>query len=137
MKLKGLGIILVSLLILQAVSTYNFSVKAAIQGTEKPDVYFGVDVAYENLTETKLTVDKTSSYTNLFVIGCYGNYNETRLSEICQYVYEKNMSFIVYTDDPNTLHRYGMTKPEVRGVTVSWGYMFGMKLAENSSTVAT
>jgi hypothetical protein len=45
-------------------------------------------------------VDKTSSYSNLFVIGCYGNYNETRLSEICQYVYEKNMSFIVYTDDP-------------------------------------
>jgi hypothetical protein len=73
-------------------------------------LYFGVDVAFESLNETLSIVDEVSSYTNLFVIGCYGPviqsnkshpiYNETRLNYISEYVYEKGLSFIVYSDDP-------------------------------------
>jgi hypothetical protein len=62
------------------------------------------------LDETLRIVDEVSSYTNLFVIGCYGPllqgdhgrpiYNETRLSYISEHVFEKGLSFIVYSDDP-------------------------------------
>jgi len=81
------------------------------QSTEtSPSLYFGVDVGFESLAETLRIIDTVSPYTNLFVIGCYGpttqsnnshpTYNETRLSFISQYVFEKDLSFIVYSDDP-------------------------------------
>jgi hypothetical protein len=73
-------------------------------------LYFGVDVAFESLDETLRIVDEVSSYTNLFVIGCYGpliqsstshpTYNETRLNYISKYVFEKGLNFMVYSDDP-------------------------------------
>ena len=63
-----------------------------------PNLYFGVDVAYENVTQTEQLIDKISSYTNFFVIGCTGNYNNTRLTEISNYLYNRSMYFIVYTD---------------------------------------
>jgi hypothetical protein len=73
-------------------------------------LYFGVDVGFESLEETLRIVDTVSPYTNLFIIGCYGPvtqgnhtrpiYNETRLSYISDYVYNKGLSFIVYSDDP-------------------------------------
>jgi hypothetical protein len=59
----------------------------------------GVDVAYENLTEIKKLIDEISSYTNLFVIGCTGiTHNLTTLDETCQYVYDKGLSFIIYSE---------------------------------------
>ena len=66
---------------------------------QPPDVFFGVDVAYENITEIKLLIDEISSYTNFFGIGCTGiTYNVTRLDEVCQYVYDKGLSFLIYTE---------------------------------------
>jgi len=58
-------------------------------------------VAYENLTEIKTLINEISSYTNLFVIGCTGiTHKVTRLDEVCQYVYDKGLSFIVYIEGP-------------------------------------
>ena len=37
-----------------------------------PEVYVGIDVAYGDLDEIKELADKTSTYTNLFVLGCTG-----------------------------------------------------------------
>jgi hypothetical protein len=58
-----------------------------------------VDVAYDNITEIKALIDEISSYTNVFGIGCTGiTYNVTRLDDICQYVYDKGLSFLIYTE---------------------------------------
>jgi hypothetical protein len=65
-----------------------------------PSLYFGVDVAFESVAATEQLIDNVSSYTNFFVIGCTGNYNLTRLTIISQYVYNKGLTFIVYSDDP-------------------------------------
>ncbi len=98
MKLKQLSSLLIFLLVLPLFINYSLPVKAATQSS--PGLYFGVDVAFESIAETEQLIDNVSSYTNFFIIGCTGNYNETRLTIISQYVYDNNLSFIVYTDNP-------------------------------------
>ncbi|MFX0200127.1 MAG: hypothetical protein ACFFCW_28740, partial [Candidatus Hodarchaeota archaeon] len=68
---------------------------------DPPDVFVGVDVAYDDVEGIKRLVDEISSYTNLFGIGSTGiTYNVTKVDEICQYVYDKGLSFIIYTEKP-------------------------------------
>jgi hypothetical protein len=108
MKLKELVIFLIFILISTFIINSTSSNIAQSAETDT-SLYFGVDVAFESLDETLRIVDKVSSYTNLFVIGCYGPliqsdtihpmYNETRLNCISEHVYEKGLSFIVYSDD--------------------------------------
>jgi hypothetical protein len=109
MKLKEPAILLIFTLICSF--TINFAPITTASNTEtSTPIYFGVDVGFESLDETLRIVDTVSSYTNLFIIGCYGPvvqgnhsrpiYNETRLSYISEYVFEKGLSFIVYSDDP-------------------------------------
>lgn len=63
------------------------------------DVFVGVDVAYESMEANKKLIDQISSYTNLFVLGCTGiTHNNTKLYELCQYAFDKDLSFIVYTE---------------------------------------
>jgi hypothetical protein len=63
-----------------------------------PDVFVGVDVAYDGVDDIKRFVDEVKTYTNLIVIGSTGiTYNETKLDDICQYVYDAGLYFIVYT----------------------------------------
>lgn len=65
-----------------------------------PDVYVGIDAAYDNATITSL-IDQVSAYTNLFIVGCTSiTENQTKLDDTCQYLYDKGMSFIVYQDTP-------------------------------------
>jgi hypothetical protein len=100
MKFKPLTVLLVFLLILPLFLNYNLTSKAATPITS-PSFFLGVDVAYESVSATEQLIDNVSSYTNLFIIGCTGSYNLTRLSIISQYVYDKGLSFIVYSDFPN------------------------------------
>ena len=77
-----------------------------------------MDVAYENITEIKTLIDEISAYTNLFVIGCTGiTRNVTRLDEVCQYVYDKGLWFIVYVETP--LQRQWLEQAKNR-----WGERF-------------
>ncbi|MBN1618156.1 hypothetical protein JW887_02320 [Candidatus Dojkabacteria bacterium] len=77
----------------------SYSVIYSFQKVEQPDLFFGLDVAYENIEEIKVLVDKVSSYTNLFVIGCTGITHDTvKLDEMCQYLYDRGFSFIVYVE---------------------------------------
>lgn len=63
--------------------------------------YFGIDVAYANVDEIKDLIDQVSSYTNLFLIGSTGiSHNSTKLNQTCQYLYEKDLYFIVYDEEP-------------------------------------
>ena len=109
MKSKELVIFLIVILISTFIISSSSS-NTAQSAETTTGLYFGVDVAFESLDETFRIVDEVSSYTNLFIIGCYGpliynntiqpTYNETRLNYISAYVYEKGLSFIVYSDDP-------------------------------------
>ncbi len=98
MKTKYLVVFLIALLIFQVFRNLSFHVYAQTE-SQPLDVFFGVDAAYENITEIKLLIDETSAYTNFFGIGCTGiTYNGTRLDEVCQYIYDKGLSFFIYTD---------------------------------------
>ena len=90
------GVIL--LLLVSLVLTQSLPI-AIVKGTD-PNIYVGIDAAYDNET-IKALIDEVSSYTNLFIVGCTAiTENETRLNNICQYLYNKGMSFIIYQDAP-------------------------------------
>jgi hypothetical protein len=99
MKLRYFSIVLiVSILVISVILQSNVFNRYRLKG-EDPEVFVGIDVAYGDLAAIQKLVDKTSSYTNLFVIGCTEiTHNATKLDEICQYVYDKDLSFIVYTE---------------------------------------
>jgi hypothetical protein len=86
-------LLLVSLVLIQSMPS------TPVNGTS-PGVYVGIDAAYDNETITAL-IDEVSSYTNLFIVGCTAiTENESMLNSICQYLYDKGMSFIIYQDVP-------------------------------------
>ncbi|MGA3291189.1 MAG: hypothetical protein ABSD42_13230 [Candidatus Bathyarchaeia archaeon] len=99
MKFKQSSVLIILLLILPLFLNCGLTAKAVTTQTS-PSLYFGVDVAFGSIAATEQLIDNVSSYTNFFVIGCTGNYNDTRLTIISQYVYNKSLSFIVYTDNP-------------------------------------
>jgi hypothetical protein len=108
MKFKQLSVLLILLLILSLFLNLNSTAKA--EAIQTSPLYFGVDVAYGgSIAATEQLIDNVSSYTNFFIIGCAekigtnifsgGIYNETRLTIISQYVFNKGLTFIVYSDD--------------------------------------
>ncbi|MGA2682901.1 MAG: hypothetical protein ABSF44_14005 [Candidatus Bathyarchaeia archaeon] len=110
MRFKQLSILLVFLLISPLFINCILIAKAQT-AQAAPDFYLGVDVAFASVAQTEQLIDNVSSYTNFFVIGCaqkiginsYGGgiYNETSLSIISRYAYNKGLNFIVYSDDPS------------------------------------
>jgi len=89
---------------------------------EYQDVFVGIDAAYDSPEEIKTLVDAVSSYTNFFVIGSKGiTFNETKLEDIAQYIYDKGLSFIVYTDD-----HYGQlpSRQWINSAKSRWGNRF-------------
>jgi hypothetical protein len=72
-----------------------------------PDVFVGIDVAYDNVAEIKLLVDEIRPYTNTIVIGSGGiTHDMAKLDDICQYVYDRDFYFMIYAhpiDDPDAL----------------------------------
>jgi hypothetical protein len=64
---------------------------------EPPEVFVGIDVAYDDLNSIKMLVDEVKSYTNFFIVGSTGvTYNFDKLNEVCQYVYNCGLYFAVY-----------------------------------------
>jgi hypothetical protein len=93
-------VLLVSLIVLALFLNYYSSVKTP-SNTDFQNLYIGVDVAYDDVAGIKSLVDEVSSYTNFIVIGNTAiTYNTTELTEVCQYVYDRNMSFIFFTWTP-------------------------------------
>ncbi len=71
------------------------------------ELFVGVDAAYDNVEEIKLFVDEVSSYTNTVILGSTGiTHNFTKLNDVCQYIYDKRMYFMIYAhpiSDPDEL----------------------------------
>jgi hypothetical protein len=101
LKLKVLTIFLIiCLLIAFPLIYYGFFVPESGK-SEVTDVFVGVDVAYADLKAIESLIDEISSYTNTFVIGSTGiTNNVTKLDEVCQYLYDKGMYFIIYWEMP-------------------------------------
>ena len=94
---KVLFVFLASLLIFLLFLRLYFLVKDPSRPAPL-DVFVGVDVAYDDVEGIKRLVDEVRSYTNLFVIGSTGiTFNVTKLDEVCQYVYDSGLYFIVFT----------------------------------------
>jgi len=69
------------------------------------DFFVGIDVAYDNIQDIKSLIDEVNPYTNLFLLGSTGiSHDPAKLDELCQYLYEKDMYFIVYDHDTEHLH---------------------------------
>jgi hypothetical protein len=85
--------ILLALLLFVGVQAY-FEAKL----NSKPiDIFIGIDSAYDNIESLKLRVDQVKSYTNFFIIGSTGiTFNETKLNELCQYIYDSGLTFAIY-----------------------------------------
>ena len=67
--------------------------------SEFPDFFVGVSAAYADVDAIKVLIDEVSSYTNIFVIGSDGvSTFEDKLNEVCQYLVDKGMYFIVFAD---------------------------------------
>ena len=97
MNQRFLMIFLIILLIPSVIIGYGF-IALDPSKEEIQEFFVGIDVAYDNLDEIKELIDEVSPYTNLFVIGSTGiSYNETKLNETCQYLYDRDMYFIIYT----------------------------------------
>jgi hypothetical protein len=91
-------VVLVSLLVMMLFLRVGVPVNDVAR-KEPSDLFVGIDAAYENMEETKQMIDEVSSYTNLFILGCTGiTENYTRLDEMCQYIYDKGMYFMIYRE---------------------------------------
>jgi hypothetical protein len=98
MKPTYLVVMVISLLIMMMLLRIKFPALNLVR-REQLDLFFGIDAAYEDMNEVKRLVDEVSSYTNVFVLGCTGiTHNLTRLDEMCQYIYDKGMYVIIYSE---------------------------------------
>jgi hypothetical protein len=103
----------VGVFILLIVSSLFLTQPQANNTTDREaDFFFGIDAAYGDIEAIKGLIDEVSAYTNLFIVGCTAiSHNQTMLDEICQYLYDSNMSFIIYQDSPLGMYDNGNLIP--------------------------
>lgn len=61
------------------------------------EFFVGVQLGYGGVDDCKALVDKVKDYTNLFVISSFSvTQSNTSLNEVCDYIYDAGLSFIIY-----------------------------------------
>jgi hypothetical protein len=117
-------ILLVFLLIVPVFLYYAFLVDNNVK--EAPSgLYVGVDVAYDNVAEIKLLVDGISPYTNTIVIGSMGiTHNVEKFDDVCQYVYDRGMHFMIYMHPQNTSEGIDVQRQWLADAKTRWGQAF-------------
>jgi hypothetical protein len=102
-----------------------------VKNPSNPDFFVGVDTAYEDVEDIKKLVDEVKSYTNFFGIGSTGIvWNFTKLDDICQYVYDSELYFMVYKHPPPDLEDQNQTR-WVADAKQKWGkYFLGLYIAD-------
>ena len=109
MKAKLILVIAISLLAISLFLSYGFL--SGENFGDSLDFYFGIDVAHADVKAIKEAIDEVSSYTNLFLIGSTGiSHNAAKLDEVCQYLYDRDLQFIVYDETPRYLDLLNETK---------------------------
>ena len=83
--------------ILSAVSISGLEQVLKNQQSGTPDVFVGIDLAYDGVEDVRALIDRVKDYTNLIVVGSFDiTFNETKLDATCQYIYENGLYFFVY-----------------------------------------
>jgi hypothetical protein len=116
--------ILVLLLVFSIFVYYGFLIVESVK-KEPSDLFVGVAVAYDNFTETKLLVDEISQYTNIIDIGSTGiTYDVAKLNELCQYVYDREMSFMIFMHPQNYSAGIDIQRQWIADAKNRWGQSF-------------
>jgi hypothetical protein len=90
-----------------------------------PDVFVGIDVAYDNVAEIKLLVDEIRPYTNTIIIGSAGiTFDVAKLNDVCQYVYDRGFYFMIYAHPQNTSEELAIQCQWVLDAKPRWGERF-------------
>lgn len=123
--------IVLAILLISIILVVIFFRVEPISNPSKLEFYFGVDTAYDNVEDIKNLVDKVKSYTNFFGIGSSGiTLNFTKLDEICQYVYDNGLCFMVYQHPPQNLEEQNQTQ-WIADAEQKWGDCFlGLYIAD-------
>jgi len=89
------------------------------------DVFVGISVAYDNVEEIKLLVDEVNLYINTIVIGSTGiTFDVTKLDDVCQYVYDKGLYFMIYAHPINNPDELAIQCQWVLDAKPRWGEHF-------------
>jgi parallel beta-helix repeat protein len=87
-------IIIVVLVSSSLLVVWTFLPDEDVSGAE---FFVGVQLGYGGVDDCKALVDKVKDYTNLFVISSFSvTQNDADLNEVCDYIYDAGLSFIIY-----------------------------------------
>jgi hypothetical protein len=90
-----------------------------------PQLFVGVDAAYDNIDEIKQFVDEASSYANTVVLGSTGiTHNFSKLNEACQYIYDRGMYFMIYAHPMETPEALLVQRQWIIDAKPRWGNKF-------------
>jgi hypothetical protein len=96
--MKRWGLLLLAVLLVSVGLTFMYGYYR-IWEAAGDEFFFGVSFGLETAEEAKLLVDRVKDYTNLFVIASWAiSINETALNEVCDYVVQAGLNFMVYFD---------------------------------------
>jgi hypothetical protein len=124
MKLAFLAVFLIIMLVVSVFIGHSFLAPESSEYTT-PKLFVGVDVAYDNMEEIKGLVDEISNYTNTFVIGSTGiTYDINKLNEVCTYVYDKDMYFMIYMHPQNETEQRLEQRQWVADAKTRWNRNF-------------
>jgi hypothetical protein len=71
------------------------------------EFFVGVQLGYGGVDDCKALVDKFKNYTNLFVISSFSvTQSNTSLNQVCDYIYDAGLSFIIYFQAILPSHNY-------------------------------
>jgi hypothetical protein len=124
MKTVSPTIFLIIVLVASVLIGYSF---LTIEHSEDaiPELFVGVDVAYDNMEEIKGLVDEISNYANTFVIGSTGiTYDINKLNEVCEYVYDRDMYFMIYMHPQNEAEQIEEQREWVADAKIRWKQHF-------------
>jgi hypothetical protein len=124
MKIVSPTIFLIIVLVASVLIGYSF---LTIEHSEDaiPELFFGVDVAYDNMEEIKGLVDEISNYVNTFVIGSTGiTYDINKLNEVCEYVYDRDIYFMIYMHPQNEAEQIEEQREWVADAKIRWKQHF-------------
>jgi hypothetical protein len=124
MQSRLCGFLLLVMLVGPALSSVFPSI--AVHAQTVPDVFVGVDIAYGGVEDVKQLADTVGSYTNLIVLGCTGvTQNRPELEEACQYLFDKDLYFIVYQEYPLDYSWISITQADwIESAKSRWGNHF-------------
>jgi len=92
-----LVVVLLLVILLFSVALAYTMVYHSLENSIDGDFFFGVSFGQETVEEAKLLIDKVKDYTNLFLINSWAiSTNETALDEVCDYVVDADLNFMVF-----------------------------------------